>query len=173
MPKTILEMAAEIVSGQSSQRVLSGEEIQGLLNDTYQALKRIERLESQGCTRDEMGIQPDTRSIQQPDQEQAVFSPEIDPQRSIQENTIICLECGGKYKQLTHTHLQREHGLTPGEYRRKYNISSKQPLAAKSVSERRKAQAKDRNVGEQLRLARVAAKRTDQSHKAGTKEGKE
>ena len=94
---TILEMAAEIVSGQSSQRVLSGEEIQGLLSDTYQALKRIERLESQRSTRDEMGIQPDTRSNSATRSGgSSYFARRSTCKDQYEENTIICLECGGK-----------------------------------------------------------------------------
>ncbi len=162
MPKTILEMVAEIVDGQSSQRTLSGSEIQTLVNDTYQAFKRIERLELQGKQLAEgdssREIQGDERSMHSY-QEQSIIAPAIDPRESIGEHTIICLECGCKeFRQITHTHLRREHGLSPDEYRRKYNIPSKQPLVATSVTNRRKALAREQNVGEKLKAARSAAR---------------
>lgn len=161
MTKSITELVAEIVSGQSSQRILSGTEIQSLVNDTYQALKRIERLELEEKKQSDIGLQDDTladnRSLQA-DQDRTNISPAIDPRDSIREDEIICLECGGAYRQITHTHLRREHGLSPQEYRRKHSISAQQPLAARGVTHRRKTQAREQNIGEKLKAARAAAR---------------
>lgn len=158
MGMSIMEMVATIVAGQSSQRTLSGEEIENLIKQTYRALKDIDAVESDGGSL-EKGPMGDQTS--QPGKEPAATEPKINPRESIQDDKIVCIECGAGYKTLTHTHLGH-HGLTSDEYKQKWGIPTKQPLSAKSVSQRRKDQAKDRNVGETLTQAR-AAKRIDQS----------
>lgn len=162
MLKSMIELVTEIVSGQSSQRVLSGEEIATLIRQTYRALKEIEVVESGGESSQEshrpIEVQHSTPDVNQSVGEQAHGESMIDPSESIQEDKIVCIECGREFKTLTHTHL-KEHGLTSKEYKQKWGI--KETLAAKSVSERRKAQARERNLGEQLMKAR-AAKRSSQ-----------
>ncbi|MGO9022452.1 MAG: MucR family transcriptional regulator [Syntrophobacteraceae bacterium] len=176
MGMSILEMVATIVAGQSSQRTLSGEEIDELIKHTYRSLKEIEALESSagGVSEIELpiGIQSTTSDVHQSKTEQTAAEPVIDPQNSIRDDSIVCVLCGKEFKQLTHTHLLRAHGISPDEYRRRYGIPMKQPLAAGSVSQKRKDQAKERNVGEQLRLAR-AAKKIDQSRNIQKAEKKE
>ena len=54
-------------------------------------------------------------------------------ENSIQDDKIICLECGGEFKQLTGRHLA-SHSLTPTEYKKKYGFSMNTPLLAKSVT---------------------------------------
>jgi predicted transcriptional regulator len=168
MGKSIIEIVGEIIVGQASQRTLSGEEIETLIKHTYRAFREIEALENRGGSVSELelpiGVQSATSSLHQAEIEQPPIEPKIDPRQSISADSIICVICGKEFKTLTHTHL-KNHGLTPEGYRQRYNFSSNQPLTARSVSERRKAQAKDRNVGEQLRLAREA-KKADKSAKA-------
>lgn len=163
MLKSMIDLVTEIVSGQSSQRLLSGEEIATLIRQTYRALKEIEVLESGGESSEEshgpIEVQHSTPDVNQSVAGEAHGEPMIDPSESIQEDKIVCIECGREFKTLTHTHL-KEHGLTSKEYKEKWGI--KETLAAKSVSERRKAQARERNLGEQLMKAR-AAKRSSQT----------
>ncbi len=62
-------------------------------------------------------------------------SPTINPQDSIQEDYVICLECGKKFKGLAfHTHV---HGLSNEQYKKKYGLDPDIPLINKSG--RRKA----------------------------------
>lgn len=63
----------------------------------------------------------------------------IDARASIKESTIVCLECGKRFKIITKKHLAA-HGLTPADYRAKYGMKKGQPLACKSLArERRKS----------------------------------
>jgi predicted transcriptional regulator len=164
MVKSLLELAVEIVSGQSNQRTLTGVEIQSLLRDTYHALKEIEKLESSGGMMESMstGEEPVVSDLHRSQTAGTSVKLGIDPLQSIGADTIVCLECGKEFRQLTHLHLKRAHNLTPGEYKLKYNFSPKQSLMALSVSRRRKDQAKEQNLGEKLKRARAAA-RADQS----------
>ena len=124
-----------------------------------------ERLETSGGLPESISTGVQVLEAHQPDATETPVTPKIDPAESIREAVIVCLECGREFRQLTHTHLQREHRLSPEQYKRKFGIPLKQPLAAKSVTGRRKAQALERNVGEQLKQARAA--------KRGSKAGSE
>lgn len=163
MQKTMMELVTEIVSGQSSQKTLTGDEIANLIRQTYRALKEIETLESRGGTLEDIDIPYGVQSAspQIPDYgydiKPATSEPKIPPEQSIQDERIICIECGEAFKTLTHTHLG-SHGLTPHEYKDKWGIPKSQPLSARSVSERRKEAAKQKNVGEALKQARMAAR---------------
>jgi len=174
MPMSMMEMVTEIVAGQSSQRVLSAEEITALIRETYRALKEIETLETRGATMGEGDASSAARSltpqVSQSEMGESISTPKIDPRESIRQDDIVCLVCGEAYKTISHTHLAR-HGLTPDQYRRKYGFPKKQPLAARSVSERRRSTASERGVGERLKAAR-AARRSDQSMRTGGDEQK-
>jgi len=134
MSKSLYELAAEIVSAQAGVAKLSPEEINELIKKTYESLKNIKS--------DEEGVEPEGAPV-----------PAIDPKKSIKQASITCLECGKQFKILTKRHLA-EHDLTPKEYRAKYGFKSRQPLAAKYLSAKRRKVAKEQNLGERLADAR-------------------
>jgi predicted transcriptional regulator len=76
----------------------------------------------------------------------------ISPEKSLQKNKVICLECGQEFKMLSPKHL-KSHGLTSREYRVKHGFSLRQPLCAKSLSDKRKKAGKARGLPENLRKA--------------------
>src|SRR5208283_2515527 len=86
--------------------------------------------------------------------------PMLTPQDSIQDDKVICLECGAEFKQLTQTHLS-SHGMSPTEYKKKYGFSMGTPLYAKSLTKA----AKTRGLPENLKKAMEARKQA----KAGAK----
>jgi predicted transcriptional regulator len=53
---------------------------------------------------------------------------------------------------LSPKHL-KSHGLTSKEYRKKHGLSARQPLCAKSLSERRSQSGKERGLPVNLRKA--------------------
>lgn len=57
--------------------------------------------------------------------------------RSIEEDRIICLECGQALILLSHRHLSG-HGLTPESYRRQHHLAPDWPLYARSLVRRRR-----------------------------------
>ena len=134
MAKSLTEMAAEIVAAQASHAVMAADDMVGALKKTFEALKNIKTIEEGG-----------------PEAE----APPVDPKKSIQRNYIINLEDGKKYKQLTARTLAK-FGLTPAEYRKKWGFSPRQPLAAKSLSAKRRKTAKALGLGEKLQEARKA-----------------
>jgi hypothetical protein len=50
-----------------------------------------------------------------------------DPRRAVGEDAIVCLLCGGTFRQLTNTHL-RGHGLTADEYKRRFGYNRRRAL---------------------------------------------
>ncbi|MDA8164558.1 MAG: MucR family transcriptional regulator [Desulfobacteraceae bacterium] len=145
MARTLVEMAADIVQSQASNRAMSTEELTSALQSTFKALLAIQ---AQECILPAEGAEAGGETV----------APAISPEKSIKKNTITCLECGQEFKMLSPKHL-REHGLTGREYRKKHGFSLRQPLCAKSVSERRKKAGKDRGLPENLRKAIAARKK--------------
>jgi len=78
--------------------------------------------------------------------------PVLLPENSIQNDKIICLECGAEMKWLTQKHLV-VHGISSKEYRKKYGFSMQTPLAAKSLTKDWSKAAKKRGLPENLRRA--------------------
>ena len=146
MSKTLVEMAAAIVEAQSSSKGMSTEEITFALQSTFKALLDLQADEVKITTD---GSLPDGNG----------GAPAISPEKSIQKNKIICLECGQEFRMLSPKHL-KSHGLTGREYRSKYGFSLRQPLCAKSLSERRKKAGKARGLPENLKKAIAKRKKT-------------
>ncbi|HWH72212.1 MAG TPA: MucR family transcriptional regulator [Candidatus Sulfotelmatobacter sp.] len=136
MGKSIVEMAAEIVQSQCSSKNMSTEEIAGALQNTFKALQSLQT--------EEVGGQPAVL--------ESGRKVELSPEKSIQKNKIVCMECGQEFRLLSPKHL-RSHGLTGREYRAKYGLSLRQPLCARSLSDRRKKAGKERGLPANLRKA--------------------
>ena len=134
MSKSLTELAQEIVQAQASEKQMTIDEIRSSLQETFQMLKSLQENESDGLQA-EVGKQA---------------NPDIEPKKSIKKNRITCLECGQEFKMLSHRHLA-EHGLDAKSYRKKHGIPARQPLCAKSLSERRSQSGKDRGLPENLR----------------------
>src|SRR5271157_3259030 len=75
--------------------------------------------------------------------------PILTPENSIQDDKVICLECGAEMRQLTSKHLV-SHGMNHKEYRKKYGFTMRTPLSAKSLTKARSKAAKKRGLPEKL-----------------------
>lgn len=138
MNKSLVEMTAEIVQSQINSRDMTNDEIKAALHETFQTLKSLQEAEVSGLP-----------------VAQATTKPSLSPEKSIQKNRVVCLECGQAFKMLSPKHL-RSHDLTPKEYRKKYGFSMRQPLCAKSLSEKRSKSGKKRGLPENLKKAIAA-----------------
>jgi predicted transcriptional regulator len=56
---------------------------------------------------------------------------------SVKADAIACLECGAKMKMLKR-HLSTDHGLTPAEYRSRWNLAADYPMVAPDYAAKRK-----------------------------------
>ena len=93
--------------------------------------------------------------------------PVLRPADSIQNDKVICLECGAEMRQLTSKHLV-SHGMNQKEYKKKYGFAMRTPLAAKSLSKARSKAAKKRGLPEKLR-ASIEARRQKKAATSSTK----
>jgi len=144
MGKSLVEMAADIVQSQCHTANMSAEEVACALQATFNALQCLQQCEVQ--TTIEGGPAGPKSDLQ------------AAPEKSIQKNKIVCLECGQEFKMLSPKHL-KSHDLTGKTYRVKYGFSMRQPLCAKSLSDRRKKAGKERGLPENLQKAIAGRKK--------------
>lgn len=120
-----LKEALEIVKAQASVRNMTEEEIISMVKSLAGGIQALSAAEG--------GIE--------------TLSPAEDPKKAVKEKTIVCLDCGKSFKILTKKHLST-HGLTPDEYREKWNYPKKMPLVCKSLQRERRKKMKDMRLWE-------------------------
>ena len=141
MGKSLVEMAADIIQSQCNSTNMTTEEITLSLQSTFNTLVKLQTAETQATHEDFSRAGTKVK-----------MSIAMSPEKSLQKNKVICLECGQEFKMLSPKHLS-SHGLTSREYRVKYGFSLRQPLCAKSLSDRRKKAGKARGLPDNLRKA--------------------
>src|SRR6266446_7673801 len=73
-------------------------------------------------------------------------TPAVPIRRSVQRDVVVCLDCGWRGHMLRR-HLMTRHGLSPDQYRARWNLRSEHPLIAPEYSQRRSAIAKQLGLG--------------------------
>jgi len=73
--------------------------------------------------------------------------PAVSVRKSVQDDQITCLECGGSFKSLKR-HLMTHHGLSPEEYREKWDLAADYPMVAPAYAEARSRLAKEMGLGQ-------------------------
>lgn len=74
------------------------------------------------------------------------LTPAVSVRRSVQRNSVTCLDCGWKGKMLRR-HLTTRHKLTGEQYLQRWNLPSDHPLTAPMYSEQRSVLAKELGLG--------------------------
>ena len=132
MPKSLVEMASEIIAAQARHAPMSPEELSEGVKKVFVILQQLQVLES---------------GMPSPSEGDGVGK--LTPQDSIQRNRVICLECNKEFKLLSNRHLAL-HGMNSREYRLKYGLPMRQALSAKSLTLARRKIAKEKGLGEKL-----------------------
>ena len=141
MTKKLIEIAAEIVQTQVSLTSMTATDIASSLRQVFSTLQEMQKAEAGGIE-----LVPAAEATgEAPAEEKSVLS----PANSIENDKVICLECGAEMRQLTSKHLV-SHGMSQKEYRKKYGFSMRTPLAAKSLTKARSKAAKKRGLPEKL-----------------------
>ncbi|HYD65755.1 MucR family transcriptional regulator [Azospirillum sp.] len=73
-------------------------------------------------------------------------TPAVPIRRSVTPDHIVCLEDGRKLKMLKR-HLRTVYGMTPEEYRARWNLPDTYPMTAPAYAAARSALAKARGLG--------------------------
>ncbi|GAA0275673.1 MucR family transcriptional regulator [Alteraurantiacibacter aestuarii] len=72
--------------------------------------------------------------------------PAVTIRASIKNDHVVCLEDGKKMKMLKR-HLMTDHGMTPDEYRARWNLPADYPMVAPDYAEKRRELAKKIGLG--------------------------
>jgi predicted transcriptional regulator len=72
--------------------------------------------------------------------------PAVPAEDSVSDTYIVCLEDGGRFRSLRR-HLMAKYGMTPDDYRRKWNLPPDYPMVAPSYARDRSAVAKRIGLG--------------------------
>ena len=127
-----LKEAMEIVKAQASVRVMTEDEITTLVRRLSAGIKSIAENET---VSDEVSVETG-----------------VNPRKSIKEKSIVCLECGKSFKNLTRRHLA-SHNLDPLGYREKWGMKKDTPLVSKGLQRERRKKMKDMKLWEKRRKA--------------------
>ena len=146
MEKTLIEMSAQIIAAQVSQKSMNPDEIADSLRKVFQALRDIQQAVGDSSSEDN-GASDNLEYLRQ------------NPLESIQRNTVICLESGKRYQLLSNRHLAL-YGMTPREYKKKWGIPLTTSLSARTLTNRRRKLAKQLGMGKQLAVWRAARKKS-------------
>jgi predicted transcriptional regulator len=73
--------------------------------------------------------------------------PPVPIKKSVHNDYIICLEDGMKFKSLKR-HLMTHYGMTPEDYREKWELPSDYPMVAPAYAEARSRLAKEMGLGQ-------------------------
>jgi predicted transcriptional regulator len=84
------------------------------------------------------------------------FAPAVSVRKSLASKDHILSMIDGKPYRTLRRHLST-HGMTPEDYRRRYNLKPDYPMVAESYSEQRRAMAKKIGLGAKGRAARSQA----------------
>ena len=136
---SLAEMTAEIVSAYVSHNQIATADLAGLITAVADKLGRI-------------GSSPE-----QPEHEK--IEPAVSVRRSIRPDHLLCLVCGKPHKMLKR-HLAVQHGLTPAQYRGRFELKSDYPMAAPNYTQQRREVALASGLGQPKKPARRARKST-------------
>ena len=122
----LIELTAEIVAAYVSNNSVAANDLPNVISRVHAAL---------GGT---------TMPVEEVVEKQ---KPAVTVRRSIQHDYLICLEDGQKYKSLKR-HLMTHHGLTPEQYREKWDLPADYPMVAPAYAEARSRLAKEMGLGQ-------------------------
>jgi len=122
----LAELTAEVVAAYVGNNPVQITDISRLISDVHQAL---------GTT---------MAGAKEPEVEKPV--PAVNPKKSVTHDYIICLEDGKPFKSLKR-HLMSHYGLTPEEYRNKWDLPSDYPMVAPAYAEARSKLAREMGLG--------------------------
>lgn len=131
---------------------MSTEEIEHSLKRIYKVLQDLDTLEESGAGLEEIQTVGEKK---EPSKAAALGK---GPYESIGEDSVVCLECGAQFRQITANHL-KSHNLTPREYKKKWGFRLKDSLAAKAVTRSRSEAAKARGIPENLKAYQESRKK--------------
>ncbi|MGH8142871.1 MAG: MucR family transcriptional regulator [Steroidobacteraceae bacterium] len=122
------DRVARIVSSYVRHHRVGADQLAGLIAEVHRGFATLGR---------------STPPVQEPPK------PAVPIRRSVEQDHIVCLECGFRARMLRR-HLWTAHGLEPAAYRARWKLSADHPLTAPSYSARRSAMAREIGLGRRV-----------------------
>lgn len=129
---TLVDLAASIVAAYVGNNSVPISELPGLIASVHAAVAGV----SNGG------------GIEEPVAEPA--RPAVPVKKSVNQDFIICLEDGKKFKSLKR-HLRTHYDMSPEEYREKWGLPADYPMVAPNYANARSELAKKMGLGQQRR----------------------
>jgi predicted transcriptional regulator len=124
LSETLISLTSDIVAAHVSNNNVAVEDMPTLIQNVYGALQGL------GAT--------------QPVEERP--EPAVSIRASIKPDYLVCLEDGKKMKMLKR-YLMTQYGMTPEQYRARWNLPADYPMVAPEYAEKRRKLAKDIGLG--------------------------
>ncbi|MBX9467297.1 MAG: MucR family transcriptional regulator [Rhizobium rhizophilum] len=130
----LVELTADIVSAYVSNHMVQVSDLTTLIADVHQALNST------------ASPTPVPAVVEKP-------KPPVPIRKSIEDDYLICLEDGQKFKSLKR-HLMTHYNMTPEEYREKWGLPADYPMVAPAYAEARSRLAKEMGLGQRRKRAK-------------------
>jgi len=131
-PSDFVALAAEVVSAFVGNNSIPVAELPALISSVHAALVKISTEGGNGA-------------VAEPE----VLTPAVPIRKSLSPDHLICLDDGRRFKSLKR-HLATL-GMTPDQYRAKWNLPSDYPMVAPNYAAARSALAKNMGLGQKRR----------------------
>lgn len=115
-PEDLLTNVADIVSAHVSNNAAATGDVAVLIQSVHATLA---------------GLGAPVAPVEEP------RSPAVSIRSSVKPEAVACLECGAKMKMLKR-HLDRDHGLSPADYRLRWKLPADYPMVAPDYAAKRK-----------------------------------
>jgi predicted transcriptional regulator len=123
-PGVDLYRVARIVGSYVQHHQIGSDQLAGLIGEVHRALASLGR----------------APPVQEP------LMPAVPIRRSVQQDHVVCLECGYR-AQVLRRHLRVAHDLEVADYRTRWKLPPDHPVTAPSYSARRSTMAKQLGLG--------------------------
>ena len=138
MSETLITLTSDIAAAHVSNNSVAVDEVPSLIANIYSALAG---LGGAGAA------------------EEPTPEPAVSVRSSVKKDHLVCLDCGKKMKMLKR-HLSTEHGMTPEEYRERWNLASDYPMVAPEYAATRRDLAVKIGLGRKPGQKRGRKKKT-------------
>jgi predicted transcriptional regulator len=124
MGETLISLTSDIVAAHVSNNNVAVEDVPLLIQNVYGALQSLGSVE-------QVEERPE---------------PAVSIRASVKPDYLVCLEDGKKMKMLKR-YLMTQYGMTPDQYRQRWNLPADYPMVAPDYAEKRRKLAKDIGLG--------------------------
>jgi predicted transcriptional regulator len=122
--ETLIALTSDIVAAHVTNNTVAVGDVPTLIQNVYGALQGL--------------------GASEPVEERP--EPAVSIRASVKPDYLVCLEDGKKMKMLKR-YLMTQYGMTPDQYRQRWNLPADYPMVAPEYAEKRRALAKDIGLG--------------------------